>query len=105
MIVLAFVQQDQTKGRNSAARAPHCMRLFAGHFRGGGRKLRRLPRLPLLAQCAAADGRAGTLGAMDTFDHLMAGLAAALSLQNLAFALIGCVPGTLIGVLPLQRRR
>src|SRR6185312_10250719 len=32
--------------------------------------------------------------------HLMAGLTAALSLQNLAFALIGCVLGTLIGVLP-----
>ena len=30
----------------------------------------------------------------------MAGLTAALSLQNLAFALIGCVLGTLIGVLP-----
>jgi len=30
----------------------------------------------------------------------MAGLAAAVSLQNLAFALIGCTLGTLIGVLP-----
>ena len=30
----------------------------------------------------------------------MTGLAAAMSLQNLAFALIGCVLGTLIGVLP-----
>ncbi len=37
---------------------------------------------------------------MDTLAHLMAGLTAALSLQNLAFALIGCVLGTLIGVLP-----
>ena len=37
---------------------------------------------------------------MDTLQHLMAGLTAALSLQNLAFALIGCVLGTLIGVLP-----
>lgn len=37
---------------------------------------------------------------MDTFQHLMTGLAAAASLQNLTFALIGCVLGTLIGVLP-----
>ena len=37
---------------------------------------------------------------MDTFQHLMAGLAAALTLQNLTFALIGCFLGTLIGVLP-----
>jgi putative tricarboxylic transport membrane protein len=37
---------------------------------------------------------------MDTLQHLLAGLAAALSLQNLTFALIGCVLGTLIGVLP-----
>ncbi len=37
---------------------------------------------------------------MDTFQHLMTGLAAAMSLQNLGFALIGCVLGTLIGVLP-----
>ncbi len=37
---------------------------------------------------------------MDTLQHLMAGLTAALSLQNLTFALIGCVLGTLIGVLP-----
>ena len=40
---------------------------------------------------------------MDTLQHLMAGLTAALSLQNLAFALIGCVLGTLIGVLPGPR--
>ena len=32
--------------------------------------------------------------------HLMTGVAAAMSLQNLAFALIGCILGTLIGVLP-----
>ena len=37
---------------------------------------------------------------MDTLAHLMTGLTAALSLQNLAFALIGCTLGTLIGVLP-----
>ena len=37
---------------------------------------------------------------MDTFQHLAAGLAAATSLQNLGFALIGCFLGTLIGVLP-----
>ena len=37
---------------------------------------------------------------MDTFQHLMTGLAAAASLQNLGFALIGCLLGTLIGVLP-----
>ena len=37
---------------------------------------------------------------MDTLQHLMVGLTAALSLQNLTFALIGCVLGTLIGVLP-----
>src|SRR5262245_19463590 len=37
---------------------------------------------------------------MDTLQHLVAGLAAAMSWQNLAFALIGCTLGTLIGVLP-----
>jgi putative tricarboxylic transport membrane protein len=37
---------------------------------------------------------------METFDHLMAGLAAALTMQNLAFALAGCIFGTLVGVLP-----
>lgn len=37
---------------------------------------------------------------METLDHLLAGLAAALSLQNLAFALAGCIFGTLVGVLP-----
>jgi len=37
---------------------------------------------------------------METFDHLLAGLAAALSFQNLAFALAGCIFGTLVGVLP-----
>src|SRR5262245_50228704 len=37
---------------------------------------------------------------MDTLQHLLTGLAAAASLQNLSFALIGCVLGTLIGVLP-----
>jgi len=37
---------------------------------------------------------------VDTFQHLLAGLTAATSLQNLGFALIGCFLGTLIGVLP-----
>ena len=37
---------------------------------------------------------------METLDHLLAGLAAAMSLQNLAFALAGCILGTLVGVLP-----
>jgi putative tricarboxylic transport membrane protein len=37
---------------------------------------------------------------MDTFQQLMMGLAAAISLQNFTFALIGCFLGTLIGVLP-----
>ncbi|MDX2158854.1 MAG: tripartite tricarboxylate transporter permease [Hyphomicrobiaceae bacterium] len=37
---------------------------------------------------------------MDTLDHLLAGLAAAMSLQNLLFALAGCILGTLVGVLP-----
>jgi putative tricarboxylic transport membrane protein len=37
---------------------------------------------------------------MDTLQHLLTGLAAAASLQNLSFALIGCILGTLIGVLP-----
>ena len=37
---------------------------------------------------------------MDTFQHLITGLAAAMSLQNFTFALIGCFLGTLIGVLP-----
>ena len=37
---------------------------------------------------------------MEGLQLLGAGFAAALSLQNLAFALVGCVLGTLIGVLP-----
>jgi putative tricarboxylic transport membrane protein len=37
---------------------------------------------------------------MEALQLLGAGFAAALSLQNLAFALVGCVLGTLIGVLP-----
>ena len=37
---------------------------------------------------------------MDTLQYLLTGLSAAMSLQNLGFALIGCVLGTLIGVLP-----
>jgi putative tricarboxylic transport membrane protein len=37
---------------------------------------------------------------VDTLQHFMSGLAAAASLQNLSFALIGCLLGTLIGVLP-----
>ncbi len=37
---------------------------------------------------------------MELFDHLALGFSTALSLQNLAYAFIGCVLGTLIGVLP-----
>lgn len=37
---------------------------------------------------------------METLDHLLAGFAAALSWQNLLFALAGCILGTLVGVLP-----
>jgi putative tricarboxylic transport membrane protein len=37
---------------------------------------------------------------VDTLHYLMAGLAAALTWQNLLFALAGCVLGTLVGVLP-----
>ena len=36
----------------------------------------------------------------DFFSHLTLGFSVALSLQNLAFCLIGCAVGTLIGVLP-----
>ncbi|GAA0936028.1 tripartite tricarboxylate transporter permease [Pseudonocardia zijingensis] len=37
---------------------------------------------------------------MDTFSDLLAGFAAALTPQNLVLALIGCVIGTLLGLLP-----
>jgi putative tricarboxylic transport membrane protein len=37
---------------------------------------------------------------METLHHLLAGFEAALTFQNLAFALAGCVFGTLVGVLP-----
>src|SRR4051812_32247740 len=37
---------------------------------------------------------------MDTLQHLMAGLASALSPSNLLFAFAGCMLGTLIGLLP-----
>jgi putative tricarboxylic transport membrane protein len=37
---------------------------------------------------------------MDAFQHLMAGLGAAMSPGNLMFAFAGCMLGTLIGVLP-----
>ena len=37
---------------------------------------------------------------MDAFEPFFQGLAAALSLQNLLYALTGCIIGTLIGVLP-----
>ena len=37
---------------------------------------------------------------MDAFSNLATGFAAAASFQNLGFALIGCLLGTLIGVLP-----
>ena len=39
---------------------------------------------------------------VDTFQHLLAGLTAAMSLQNLGFALIGCILGTLIGWRPTR---
>jgi TctA family transporter len=38
--------------------------------------------------------------AFDLFSHLSVGFGAAASLQNLGFALLGCLLGTLIGVLP-----
>jgi TctA family transporter len=37
---------------------------------------------------------------MELFDHLALGFSVALSVENLCYALIGCVVGTLIGVLP-----
>ncbi|CAG9167142.1 tripartite tricarboxylate transporter permease [Cupriavidus respiraculi] len=37
---------------------------------------------------------------MELFDHLALGFSTALSLQNLGYAFLGCVLGTLIGVLP-----
>ena len=37
---------------------------------------------------------------MDLFDNLALGLSVALTLQNLAYAFVGCMVGTLIGVLP-----
>lgn len=37
---------------------------------------------------------------MDTFGYLMDGFAAALTPQNLLFALIGCLLGTILGLLP-----
>ncbi|WP_341249038.1 tripartite tricarboxylate transporter permease [Cupriavidus pauculus] len=37
---------------------------------------------------------------MELFEHLALGFSTALSLQNLAYAFLGCVLGTLIGVLP-----
>ena len=37
---------------------------------------------------------------MDTLNALLDGFAAALSLENLLYALIGCLVGTLVGVLP-----
>ncbi len=37
---------------------------------------------------------------MELLDHLALGFSTALSLQNLAYAFLGCVLGTLIGVLP-----
>lgn len=37
---------------------------------------------------------------MDFFDHLSLGFSVASTLQNLLFALIGCVLGTVIGILP-----
>lgn len=37
---------------------------------------------------------------MDTFNNLMMGFSEALSLQNIVFALIGCLIGTALGLLP-----
>jgi TctA family transporter len=37
---------------------------------------------------------------MELFDHLALGFSTALTLQNLSYAFIGCLLGTLIGVLP-----
>ncbi len=37
---------------------------------------------------------------MELFDHLALGFSAALSWQNLGYALVGCLVGTLIGILP-----
>ena len=37
---------------------------------------------------------------MDALNHLLNGFAIALTLKNLYLALIGCVWGTLVGVLP-----
>lgn len=37
---------------------------------------------------------------MELFDNLMLGFSVAISPENLAYALLGCILGTLIGVLP-----
>jgi putative tricarboxylic transport membrane protein len=37
---------------------------------------------------------------METLDFLLNGFAAAATPANLAFALVGCIFGTLVGVLP-----
>ena len=37
---------------------------------------------------------------MELIDHLMLGFSTALSLQNVTYAFVGCLLGTLIGVLP-----
>ena len=37
---------------------------------------------------------------MDALAHLVTGFSAAASLQNIGFAMAGCLLGTLIGVLP-----
>src|SRR3546814_8322024 len=37
---------------------------------------------------------------MELFDHLMLGFSVAFTPENLLYALLGCVLGTLIGVLP-----
>ncbi|HOM13734.1 MAG TPA: tripartite tricarboxylate transporter permease, partial [Rubrivivax sp.] len=37
---------------------------------------------------------------MELLDHLILGFGVALTFQNLAWALLGCVLGTAIGVLP-----
>lgn len=41
---------------------------------------------------------------MELFDNLMLGFSVAFTPENLAYALLGCILGTLIGVLPASAR-
>src|SRR5690606_38552157 len=56
--------------------------------------------LLLRARCPPESWRPGRDPVMETFDLLMGGFAAALTWENLAFASIGVLLGTLVGVLP-----